>query len=285
MTTSELIAINGTVMPIGEARISPLDRGLLYGDGVFETLRTYDGEPAFLSRHLRRMSEAADTLRIPWSPDEAQIHGLIRQLADANELGEATVRITLTRGPTPAGLGLDGAEQRTWIVRTTPLRQYAKELYEKGMRLHTSAIRRNASSPVPRLKTLNFLECLLARDEATHAGADEALFLNTRGDLAEGSVSNLFLVEGGRVLTPSIDSGILPGITREVVLHICQREGIAASETRVATERLQEADEVFLTNSLMEVMPVSAIDDAGFAAPGVVTQALRRRYRELCASP
>jgi len=280
MAPSVFIAVNGTVAPLHAARVSPLDRGLLYGDGVFETLRTYGGQPAFLARHLRRMREAATFLRIPWEPDEAQMRALIDALLEANALRESTIRITLTRGPTPAGLKLDGAEEPTWIVRAGPLREYPQALRDGGMRLHVSKIRRNADSPLPSIKALNYLECLLAKDEALRRGADEALFLNTRGELAEGSVCNVFLVERGSVLTPSIDSGILAGITREVVLELCERESIPLVETRLGPTRLRGADEVFVTNSLMEIMPVAAVDDDSFSAPGPFTQRLGKLYRD-----
>jgi len=283
---SEFVHLNGHIVDVSSAGVSVLDRGLLYGDGLFETLRTYGGQPFKLREHLERMAASAAALRIAPAPTLDEVRVAVEELMRRNSLAEVTIRVTLTRGVGGTGLGMTGEFRTTLIIQAKPVVPYRAELYQTGMKVAVASIRRSVTSPLPRHKTANYLECVLAKQEAADRGCDEALFLNARGEVAEGAVSNVFWVEGERVVTPSIESNILPGITRQTVLDICLADGIGAVEGLYGLERLRNADEVFLTNSLMEVMPVRSVDGTtlGAGAPGPMTRRIAQAYRRLTAS-
>jgi len=274
--------VNGRVQRAGEPAVSALDRGLLYGDGLFETLRAYDGVPYLLDRHLIRLWEAAGWLDIIRDVlDGAAIAGAIEELVRLNELRDAYVRITLTRGEHTGRLELAPAAEPTLIIVAQPLRPLAPSRYDPGSSAIIASTRQNADSHLPRLKTLNYLNNLLAKTEAEHRGADEAILLNTRGEVAEGASSNIFLVVQGRLITPHVESSILPGITRSEVLRLAREAGIPAEERSVRPDELRLADELFLTNSIAELVPIRAIEGhpVGQGRPGEVTRLLHSAYR------
>ncbi len=279
----DYVYLNGDVVTEDEAAVSIRDRGFLYGDAIFETLRSYDGRPFLLRPHLERLSSSAHALGIPLEKTRDELTEAVLQLLETNGLQDAYIRITLTRGKGGEGLMPAEAQDSTLIIETRPFRPYPAELYKQGMRLIISDCRRSTTNPVMRHKTANFLTAILARREASKEGGQDALFLNTNGDVCEATVSNVFMVEGPGVITPSVTANILPGITRKAVLNICREAGVSASEELFSAERLLRADEVFVTNSLMEIMPVAAIDDSriGVNLPGDITSRLMRAYKEL----
>jgi branched-chain amino acid aminotransferase len=287
MTRESLfVNVNGQMLAAEAPAIGALDRGLLYGDGLFETLRAYNGVPFLLDEHLRRLREAANDLRISDGLDTAMLR---RHLADLLRLNgpadaqprDSYVRITLTRGAHAGGLELEPAASPTLCIIVRPLHGLAPSLYERGIAAITASIRQNAESPLPRYKTLNYLANLLAKTEARERGADEAILLNTRGEVAEAASSNVFLVLEGRLVTPSLDANILPGVTRREVLRLAEADGLPAEERTVWPDDLRRAEEAFLTNSIAELLPVRAIDGhrVGAGAPGPVTRRLHSVYR------
>jgi len=276
------VFLNGRFLWEDKASISIFDRGLLYGDGLFETLRSYGGEPFRLEAHLERLAQSAAFLQIPLPFETEEIKGALRKLLQQNRLKDAYVRITLTRGRLTGRLDL-GTKEPTLLIVAREFEPYPKRYYRQGMKAVISRIRREARSPLLQHKTLNYLPNILARTEAQESGADEAIFLNTARFLTEATVSNLFFVKEGQVLTPPVSSGLLPGITRAVVLNICRNKSIPAREKNLRQSEAAQADEAFLTNSLMEVMPLSFIEakPIGSGRVGDLTRRLRRLYREV----
>lgn len=281
------VFFNGDMVLEEEALVSVRDRGFLYGDGVFETLRSYNGRPFLIEDHLQRLASSAQALGIPLRYGLEGLRSAVENLLRLNRLTDALIRVTLSRGESPH-YGLQPPEsasggQPTLIIQTHPFHPHPEESYRQGVRLAISAYRRSTTCPLARHKTANFLAGIMARQEAAKRGVQDALFLNTEGQVCEATVSNIFIVESGRVVTPSLQANILPGITRKKVLEICQGKGITASEELFGAERLLQADEVFLTNSLMEIMPVSHIENKRVckAIPGEITNRLMEAYKRL----
>ncbi len=283
------VYLNGNIITEDKATVSIRDRGFLYGDAIFETLRSYDGRPFMLDEHLERLAASADALGISTGQTlrtQEELRGAVARLLESNKLKNAYIRITLSRGAGgTGGEGLLPAETSspTLVIESRPFRPYPDESYKEGMRLIISGYRRSTTNPVMRHKTANFLPAILARREAAKRGGQDALFLNTEGNVCEGTVWNFFMVEAGSVITPPVTANLLPGITRKIVLRLCGEAGIAASEEVFGAERISRAGEAFITNSLMEIMPVASIDNdrIGTDVPGEITQRLMSAYKEL----
>ncbi|MBM4066398.1 MAG: aminodeoxychorismate lyase [Planctomycetes bacterium] len=278
-----LIFLNDTIVKDTEGLLSTLDRGFLYGDGLFETLRAYEKKPFRLEDHVTRISNSAQYFDIPFRYTSQQIRQIIEQLLAANNLQDAYIRMTLSRGPGVNGLIPKGTYTPTFVIYAKPLASYPASLYKTGVSLITSHIRRSTTCPISCHKTLNFLTNYLIKREASEKGAHDALILNTDNYVAECAVSNIFVVEKNTVITPSLKANILPGITRKMVLELCKENGIHASEELFKVERIPGANEVFITNSLMEIMPVSKIDGhaVGKPIPDTITKLLHHKYKSL----
>jgi len=278
-----LIYINGALVPRGEAMISPFDRGILYGYGLFETMRSYGGRVFSLDRHLARLMHSADKIGLDASLDPATLRQAIHRTLEANKLMDARIRLTVLAGEGERGLAPPTSGMLTIIVVAEELVLPSPQAYEDGISAAVVSVRRNSQSPLAGIKSIGYLDNLLAHSEAVAAGADEAILLNERGFVAECSTSNIFLVVEGRLFTPSAESGILPGITREVVLELAQGLGITAVAGEIPLAQLLRADEAFLTNSVVEVMPIVEVDgkSIGSGKSGEVTKRLMAAYREL----
>ncbi|MBI2471551.1 MAG: aminodeoxychorismate lyase [Planctomycetes bacterium] len=278
-----IIFLNDKIVKDTEGLLSTLDRGFLYGDGLFETLRTYGKTPFRLEDHVVRLSNSARYFGIPFHYTSHKIQQIIEQLLVENNLNDAYIRMTLSRGTGVNGLIPKGACTPTFVVHAKPLIAYPVSLYKTGASLITSHIRRSTTCPVSCHKTLNFLTNYLIKREASEKGAHDALMLNTDDHIAECAVSNIFIVEKNTVITPSLKANVLPGITRRIILELCKANGIHASEELFGLERVIGADEVFISNSLMEIMPVSRIDGhtIGKLIPGAMTGFLRDKYKAL----
>lgn len=277
------IFLNDTIIEEAGGHISTQDRGFLYGDGLFETLRAYSRKPFRLEDHVARLSYSSQYFDIPFRYPSREIRQIIEQLLARNNLSDAYIRMTLSRGSGAPGLIPTGTCNPTFVIHTKPLVAYPASLYKTGVSLNTSPIRRSITCPISTHKTLNYLTNYLMKKEAAEKGVHDSILLNTEGHVAECAVSNIFLVEKGTVITSSLKANILPGITRKIVLELCKENGIHASEELFGLERILGADEVFLTNSLMEVMPVSQIDGrpVGRLVPGNVTIFLHDKYKVL----
>ena len=266
MTATGFAWIDGVVTPLAEARIGVLDRGLLYGDGLFEVLRTVDGRPFLLERHLARLQRGALAIRLPPPPAD-RIEAAVAPVVAALGPGiEARLRIVVTRGPGGLDVGLDQLGPPTVIVIAEPLRLPPDEVYERGIRLATVARR---MPPDPTIKALAYLDRVLARDDARRAGADDALVLDAAGRVAECATANVFGVQAGRILTPPVDR-VLPGVTRGLVLELC--------DGREAELVPDACDELFVTSAVKGVVPVGALDGTPRRI-GPVTREVIARYR------
>jgi len=278
---SEIIYLNGSLVPSDQARISVLDYGFLYGYGLFETMRAYDGHVFRLDDHLNRLASSAELLKIPIKV--ADLKDAVIATIQANHLDNARIRLAVSLGegsmiPDPAT-----CRQPTVLILAGEYHPYPEQVYRQGFRAAVSSIRRNSQSPISKLKSANYLESMLARQEAREAGVDEALCLNDKGFLAEASISNIFLVDNGVLRTSGEESGILPGVTRKVVLELAVQLGISTVEHNIRLSELYQSQEAFLTNSLIEVMPLTEVDGKliGSSKPGSVTQQLRANYHKL----
>ncbi len=236
----------------GPLPLDPADRGLLLGDGVFETIAVVNGKALWLEEHLARLAKAAAELGI--AADLAAIRAAIAALA--GEMGFQALRLTLTRGPTARGLA--GSGDRPSLIAT--LEPLPRGFLMQPAKLATSTIRRNEFAPSSRLKTLSYVDAIAAAREAAARGADDALMLNTSGKAAASTIANLFLLKGSELITPDLSQGILPGIMRRAVLDLAPGLGLAPTERAVTPQELTTADAVFLTNSLRFIRPVTALD-------------------------
>jgi branched-chain amino acid aminotransferase len=272
--------LDGKLQDLVQARISPLDRGFLYGDGLFETLRAYRGKPFLLAEHLDRLEAAAREVGLA-APPRAVLEDAVRQVLDANAFeGDARVRLTLTRGAGEGPLWPAQPDAPTLLVTAQPVALPAWLEAGGGASLVTSAHR--VFSGIPARKSTSFQAHVLAKGEAHRAGAWEALLLNDRGEAAEGATSNLFALLQGQLVTPPPEAGILPGLTRRVVLRLAQPAlCLEAREAPLRPADLAQARELFLTSSVAEVVPVVRLDGqaVGDAHPGPVTRAVRAAYR------
>jgi len=285
MGQSELVYVSGRCVPREEARISALDAGVLLGAGLFETLRTYGGRPFRLPQHLARLRASGDFLRIFVRESDDQIAATITHLVEANGVPDARLRLTATRGPLAAEVDDDEAPPATLIITAGPMTPYPAELYEKGATVVVSDIRASPDDPTVYHKTTGYLRNLLALRDAHRAGATEALIFNTKGRLAEGSLSNVFIVSKGRLLTPPLEEGLLAGVTRAAVLELAAEAGVPAEQQPLSPRDCLDADELFLTNSIMEVLPVGRVErkEIGDGLPGPVTRKLAEAYKALVA--
>ena len=278
------IFLNDRLVPEAEARISVFDHGLLYGDGVFEGLRSYGGRVFRLDAHLDRLwaSARAICLEIPLAK-EAMAQAVIDTLA-ANGLADGYIRLIVTRGAGTLGLDPNRCSNPQVIIIADTISLYPQEFYEQGLRIVTAATQRIQSAALsPRIKSLNYLNNIMAKLEGLRAGCVEALMLNHKGEVAECTGDNVFVVRSGRLLTPPPDAGILEGITRNAVMELAHAAGIDCREATLTRHDLYTADECFLTGTAAEVIPVVDIDGRkiGSGVPGPVTTRLKDDFHAL----
>jgi branched-chain amino acid aminotransferase len=278
------VHLNGRVVAAAEAGVPVFDRGFLYGDGIFETLRAVAGAVFRFERHWERLRGSATLVGLDLPVGAARLLEEIRELLATDRLRDARVRVTVTRGPGRPGDLAGAAGPATRVITAAPFVPLDPALYAAGIEVAVVE-RRQAPAAVldPAIKSTSRLHLVLARREAAARGAFEALLLDDAGRLTEGTVSNLFLVRGGRLLTPPAPGAGLPGVTREAVLEVARAAGIPCSQEPLPVAALFEADEIFLTNTSWEVLPVRAVDArvAGGGRPGPITALLLRGYRDL----
>jgi len=278
------VYISGKLYNKEDAKISVYDHGLLYGDGVFEGMRIYGGKVFRMEAHLERLWHSAKAiwLEIPMSPDE--MARAVNETVRANNLVEGYVRLVVTRGAGTLGLDPNRTSDPQVIIIADRISLYPQEFYENGLEIVTvSTIRNHAAALSPRIKSLNYLNNILAKIEGLQAGCVEALMLNQKGEVAECTGDNIFLVTRGQLLTPPIDAGILEGITRAVVIELAVEAGIPVREIPLTRHDVYIADECFLTGSAAEVVPVVKVDSRriGDGRPGPVTRQLLTRFHEI----
>lgn len=274
-----IASIDGTIVPLDQARVSVLDRGFLYGDGVFEALRTYGGKPDGLDAHLARLEQSCAILHIDPGLTRAELAQEVEAAIAALPSPERYVRLMVTRGELPEALGPVGAGRARRVILVRPLQPAASALYEQGIRV--------ISRPAPPsplwagAKPTAYLNNLLALGEAQRAGAVDALLLGAHGELLEGATSSAFLVRAGRLFTPPLALGILPGITRDRVLACAAESGIPTREKLLHIDDVYTADELFLTSSVRLIVPVVEVDGVCIAdgQPGPVTRRVAAAYQ------
>lgn len=276
-------SVNGKVTPAAEASVSVLDNGFTFGDSVYETLRTYGGRPFHLDRHLARLRHSASRLGIAIPPgDEVFAERLSELLARAVN-DESYVRIIVSRGVGDISYHFERVQGPTVVIVVKPYEPFPESHYAEGAEVIISSVRRNHPRALdPAIKSCNLLNNVLAVREAQAKGALEAILLNEEGEVAEGASTNVFMVKAGVVLTPPLHAGILPGVTRQILLELGREIGVPMREDTVRVPDLLASDEVFITSTLKEAMPVRTIDGGpvGNGRPGAVTLRLLGAYRE-----
>ncbi len=278
------IYIDGKYHDEASAKISVFDHGLLYGDGIFEGIRAYNGRVFKLKEHIDRLFYSAKAILLEIPLSHAVIMKAVVDTCRENQIHDGYIRLVVTRGIGTLGLNPNRCKNPAVIVIADKIQLYPPELYQKGMEIITVPTVRNLHSALnPAIKSLNYLNNILAKIEANNAGCEEAVMLNAEGFVAECTGDNLFIVKAGRVLTPPLAAGALYGITRQVVLELAEQNGFKTGEPNLTRYDLFNADECFLTGSGAELVPVTKIDGRtiGTGKPGPVTQQLVARYHSL----
>jgi branched-chain amino acid aminotransferase len=278
------VNINGTLYAKEDARVSVYDHGFLYGDGVFEGMRSYGGQVFRLEQHLHRLWDSAKAIWLEIPVTQEALAATVTATLSANEIQDGYIRLVVTRGAGTLGLDPNLTSDPQVIIITDHITLYPDEYYENGLKIVTVATRRNHPNALsPRIKSLNYLNNILAKIEGLQAGCVEALMLNHRDEVAECTGDNIFLVKSGCLVTPATDAGILEGITRQAVMDLAQEAGMEVREPTIKLDDVYQADECFLTGSAAEVVPVVQVDDCqiGTGTPGPVTCDLMKRFREL----
>ena len=282
-----LIYLDGEFLPKAEAKVSVFDHGLLYGDGVFEGIRSYNGRVFKLDEHLDRLYDSAKSimLQIP-IPIETMQEKVLETLR-LNHLTEAYIRLLVTRGVGDLGLDPDKCPKPSIIIIADKITLYPPKYYEQGLEIVTASVRRNYAEAInPRIKSLNYLNNILAKIEGKQAGAEEVLMLNAEGYVVECSGDNIFWVKNEVLVTPPVHIGILEGVTRNSVIDLAREARIQVEERVFTRHDLYIADEIFLTGTAAEVIPVVKVDQRviGDGQPGKVTEKLIAAFRQLANS-
>jgi branched-chain amino acid aminotransferase len=277
------IYMNDKLVDQSEAKVSVFDHGLLYGDGIFEGIRLYDGCVFKLEEHLERLEYSAKAimLKLSWSREE--ISAAVCETCRANGLTNGYIRLVVTRGVGSLGLSIKNCDSPQLIIIADTIQLYPQEFYEKGLEIITVPTRRtNPAALPPTVKSLNYLNNILAKIEAQHLGYHEAIMLNDQGYVAECTGDNIFVVHKGELITPSASAGALKGITRATVLEIANAIGIPWRESNLTRYDIWVADELFLTGTAAEIIPIVKVDarPIGDGQPGAVTGRFLEQFRQ-----
>ena len=287
MSTPLKVWVDGRLYDKADAKISVYDHGLLYGDGVFEGIRAYNGRIFEMDAHLERLWISAKAIRLTIPLSREQVVAAMEETVRANNFRDCYIRLVVTRGAGDLGIDPRKSFRPTVFIIADQIAVYPREVYEKGIAVITSSVIRNHPNALSaRIKSLNYLNNVLAKLEANDAGVSEAIMLNHEGNVAEATVENVFIVRRGEVQTPTPSDGILEGVTRKVMLELCRRMKVSCVEKILQRHDLYAADEFFLTGTGAEVMPVTRIDgrEIGDGKVGPVTkrliEAFHRHVRE-----
>jgi branched-chain amino acid aminotransferase len=269
-----IVWLNGALVPLAEAAISPLDHGLVVGDGVFETIRVYRRQPFAWTRHVERLHASATGIGLS-APPADELRAAADAVLAANDLSEARLRITVTGGPAPPG------SRRARVPPTVVVVAFELEPTSETASVMIVPWSRNEGGALAGLKTISYAENVRALAWVEERGAHEAIFANTRGNLCEATGSNVFLVLDGQCCTPPSSAGCLNGVTRQLVLEIAPAAGVAIEERDVPVDALRRADEAFVTSTVRELQPISSVDGVALAAPGPLTEKLTAAFSDL----
>ncbi len=278
-----IVYLDGKFVPLSQAKVSILDRGFSYGDALFETLRVYSGKIFRLGQHLDRLKRGADLIFMKLPETRERIEDILYETFNRNQGADAVIRMTVTRGQgLPGKLWQDDCSP-TLLVHVRPYQAPPEEWYQKGVPVSLipdSAARLGGVSE--QIKSANYLSQILARKQADDQQSVEAVMMNERGEVCDGTISNIFLVENGQLSTPAVNGYVLAGVTRQVVLELAGETGVPTLERVVSPDEMVKADEVFLTNTGWEILPVTRIDGetVGSGRPGLLTQTLQQEFRK-----
>ena len=278
------VYINGKLYPKEDAKISVFDHGLLYGDGVFEGIRCYNGRMFKFSEHIDRLYNSARAIYLEIPMTKEEIKNAVKDTLDANNMKDSYIRLVVTRGIGKLGLDPFNCSKPQIIIITDLIELYPRELYEKGLdAIVVPTIRNHYEALNPKIKSLNYLNNILAKIECINAGAAEGVMLNKDGYVAECTGDNIFIVEGNEILTPPTYAGILVGITRNVVIDLAIKAGMKVKEEQLTRYDLYIADECFLTGTAAGIIPVVRIDGRIISSgkPGNITRSLLEKYNKL----
>jgi branched-chain amino acid aminotransferase len=278
------VNVNGRISSGEEAVIPVFDHGFLYGEGIYETLRTYNGRLFLFDRHMRRLRNSARLIELPLPFTDDELAMRIEETMAAGKLGgaEAYVRVLVTRGVGELTYDLKATPTPSWVIIVKPLPSPAAEIYRQGVKVVlVDVVRNHPQSVNPIIKSNNLMNSALAAQQALKRGAFEAVMRNYRGELTECTQSNLFIVTNGAALTPPLESGLLPGITREFIFELGPNAGVEVREQILRDDDLFNADELFLTSTTREVLPIVNVDDRtiGDGLPGPITRKLLEAFR------
>jgi len=279
-----LIYVDGKIVPKEDAKVSVVDHGFLYGDGIFEGIRVYDGNVFRLEEHVERLYESAKTIALAIPLTSEELTQATLDTVAANGMRDAYIRLVISRGPGDLGIDPYNCPKPSVVIIVGSITLYPEELYSTGIALVTSSVPRIPTQCLdPRIKSLNYLNNIMAKIEARQVGALEALMLNFNGRVAECTADNIFMFKNGELETPDLMQGALGGITRAAVLELAAAAGIPARETVLGLHDFYNSDECFLTGTGAEVMPVVSIDGRtiGDGKPGKMTLEMLERFREL----
>ncbi|MCA0983760.1 branched-chain-amino-acid transaminase [Halobacillus yeomjeoni] len=282
--SSQWIYLGGEYVNKNEAVVSVYDHGFLYGDGVFEGIRVYEGNIFKLDEHLNRLYDSAKSIMLQIPYEKEELEQIIAETVRKNQLETAYIRVVVSRGAGNLGLDPASCSNPRVVVIAEALALFPKELYERGVRLASVSSRRNRPDVLPpQVKSLNYLNNILVKMEANQAGVDEALMLNDQGYVTEGSADNIFIVKNGTVFTPPTYLGALEGITRNAIIDLAKEKGYEVKEQPFTRHDVYVADEVFLTGTAAEVIAVVEVDQrkVGDGSPGVVTNHLLSEFRKI----
>lgn len=277
------VYIDGKLLPKEEAKISVFDHGLLYGDGVFEGIRVYSKKVFMMQEHIDRLYESALAIRLEIPLSKTEMIKAVNETVAANDIVDGYVRLVITRGAGSLGLDIRRTSNPQVIIIADNISLYDPQLYEDGLKIITAAtIRNHPAALSSRVKSLNYLNNIMAKIEGTDAGCLEALMLNHKGEVAECTGDNIFIIKNGIVKTPSVDAGILEGITRNVVIKLAEQSGITVEQIPFTRHDIFVADECFLTGSAAEVIPVVELDGRkiGDGKPGPITKDLNEKFKK-----
>ena len=284
MSNEGICWINNEIMPLTEAKVSVMDHGLLYGDGIFEGIRFYNNKAFLLEAHLKRLNASANALALELPKGIKELTSIIKRVIDAYDSQNGYIRLIVTRGKGPLGINPALCKEPELIIIASPLNMSDEQAQTEGIRTIISSTRRIPADCLdPRIKSLNYLNAILARIEANNAGAQEAIMLNQQGYVTEGSVDNIFIVNDSELFTtPSID-GSLAGITRDQILKLAKNSGIKTHIETLAAYDIYTADECFLTGTGADLIPVNEVDGRKYKnCPGEIFKQLKGLYKESC---
>ncbi len=282
-----IVYLNGRYLKKSDAKVSFLDHGLLYGDGVFETLRAYNKKIFRPDEHFKRLHNSAKKIYLKIPLNSIKLNYIIYKLIKLNNLRNAYIRVTVTRGPGEPGINPGLCKSPTQAVYVKEFKGYTDGIYSKGVDAVTVSTMKNHPEAInPSIKSCNFLNNIIAGIEAKSKNAFEGIMLSREGWVAEGCVSNIFISAGNTLLTPPPGVGALDGITRREVIELAAKSGIKVIEKKFKKNKLHESQECFLTNTLLEIMPVTRIDGKtiGNGKPGKFTKLMMKKYKELVKS-